>query len=238
VARLSARLDTSHFDAAFSDFYRFAEQRMERAALIATARGANEAKADVRAAMSSAGLGGLGNAIGDRSDLAAGRGVHRYAGGGFSASGELYIRSRSERTRGAIDSYTRGAEITPRGRWLWIPTDQIPRIGTGKKRLTPATWVASGMERRIGPLVFVRSINGNPLLVVKNASVALSGKTRSARALNKNGRAKKGMVERAFIVAFIGIPRTARTARVDVGQILRVTQGQLTNYFYEALGRI
>ena len=60
---LSARLDMSRAGGAFDDWYRFAEQRMERAALIATDRAATQGKADVRAAMSSAGIGRLGNAI-------------------------------------------------------------------------------------------------------------------------------------------------------------------------------
>ena len=237
---LSARLDMSRAGGAFDDWYRFAEQRMERAALIATDRAATQGKADVRAAMSSAGIGRLGNAIGSTSDLKQGGRVHRRSNG-FSASGILYVRSRSERTLGAIEAYTEGANILPRkGRWLWFPSDEIRRIGgTGseKRRLTPGNWVKFGMDRKIGPLVRVTTQSGRPLLIVKDVGVNRAGKARSARARTKRGGLRKGDVA-VSIIAFIGIPRTSREARVDVRHVLSVVQGQMPNYFAEALGRI
>lgn len=239
---LSARLQPGQRGAAFEEYYRRAEQRFERAALIATDRGAREAKEDIRGAFRASGLGRLGNAIGHTSDLAKGRGVHRFAGGGWRASGVLFVRSQSERTLGAIESYTQGATIRPRkGRWLWFPSDDIQRlVGKGKQRqrLTPALWSKSGLDTRIGPLVMIRSVNGYPLLVVQNVGVSAAGKKRSARSLTKSGRARKGQVAKQFVVAFIGIPYTARQQRVDVKNILRVTQGQLINYYQQALGRI
>ena len=66
----------------------------------------------------------------------------------------------------------------------------------------------------------VKSINGNPLLVAKNISVSEGGKSRSARALNKSGRPRKGQRAKEFVVAFIGIPRTSRAARVSVSAIM------------------
>jgi hypothetical protein len=238
----NTRIAPSNYEAAFSDYYRSAEQRMERAALIATDRAAREAKPDIRNAMAASGLGRLGNAIDDGSDLRDGKGVHRYGNGGFSASGRLFIRSGSERTRGAIEAYTQGAEITPkRGRWLWIPSDDIQRlVGSGKTRarLTPGNWSSSGMDSKVGPLVFAQAANGNPLLIVRNVGVSLAGKKRSARSLTKRGLPRKGQVARDFIVAFIGIPRTSRAARVDVPHILSIVQGQMLNYYKQALGRI
>lgn len=236
--RLSARLQSGDFNGPFADWRRFAEQRMERAALIATDRAAKDSKAAIRTAMSGAGLGRLGNAITSQSDLSEGRGVHRYAGGGFSASGIVYVRSRSERTLGAIESYTKGSVIRPvRSRWLWIPTDNIPRVSK-RYRLTPAMWTASGLDRKIGPLVRIKSVNGYPLLIVENTTVALSGKKRSAKRLNKNGRPAKGQVEKQFIVAFIGIPYTARAARVDVEALLAPIVAAMPGGFNQALGRI
>lgn len=238
MPRLSARLEHSRFDAPFAAYYRFAEQRLERAALIATDRGRKVALSGIRSAMQGAGLGRLGNGIGSNSDLAEGRGVHRYPGGGFSASGTVYIRSKSARTRGAIEAYTEGADIKPvRGRWLWIATDQIPRV-TGRFRMTPELYRQNGFEQKIGPLVLVRSIDGRPLLVVKGASVSEAGRLRSARALTKRGGLRKGQVAKEFIVAFIGIPRTQRAARVDVTAILREVQAQLPGFAFDALGRI
>lgn len=236
--RISARLNPRDFEGPFSEWRRFSEQRIERAALIATDQGRRVGLARVRGDMQGAGLGRLGNAIGSQSDLAEGRGVHHYSNGGFAASGILFIRSGSDRSRGAIEAYTQGAEIQPvRGRWLWIPTDNIPRV-TKRFRLTPALWKQNGLDRKIGPLVFVRSINGNPLLVVKQVGVDLSGRRRSAKSLRKNGIPRKGQVEKEFLVAFIGIPRTARAARVSVELIMREVAETLPALFYQALGRI
>lgn len=235
---LSARVDLSRMDAAFSDYYRFAEQRMEKAALIATDQGRRTALTRVRGEMAGAGLGRLGNALGSGSDLAEGRGVHRYSNGGFSASGAVFIRSGSERTRGAIEAYTQGADIVPvRGRWLWIAGDDLPRV-TGKRRMTPALYRQNGFEQKIGPLVQVSAANGNPLLIVRNVGISAAGKGRSAKSLTRRGAPRKGQVEREFIIAFIGIPRTSRAARVNVPAIMESVAADLPQLFYQALGRI
>lgn len=242
MTRLSARLDTSRFNAAFSDFYRFAEQRNEAAALIATDRARRLALTAQRERMQAAGLGRLGNALGSTSDLAEGRGVHRYANGGFSASGVVFIRSGSERSRGAIRAYTEGADINPvRGRWLWIATDDVQRlVGSGKnrRRLTPALWNKGGLDKKIGPLAPARSSNGMPLLIVRNVGISLAGKARSARSLTKSGRSRKGQVAVDFIVAFYAIPHTTREARYDAHAELRAIQAQLPTLHRQALGRI
>lgn len=236
--RLSARLDPADYQGPFADWRRFNDDRMERAALIATKKAAVIGKNSVRNAMRSAALGRLGNALDDTSDADQSGKVFRYSNGGFAASGIVFIRSRSERTRGAIESYTGGAEIRPvRGRWLWIATDEIPRV-TGRYRMTPELYVRNGFEQKIGPLVFVKSINGNPLLVVKDTSVAASGRRRGAKSLTKRGALRKGQVEKKFLVAFIGIPRTSRAARVDVAAIMRSVADQLPAMFNEAIGRI
>lgn len=235
---IKARIERSAIPGPFDAYYRFAEQRMERAALEATKQGAAMAKSRIRSDMSAAGLGRLGQAIGATSDAEKGRGVHRYASGGFSASGVVFVRSKSERTLGAIEAYTKGAEIRPvRSRWLWIPTDQIPRVGAGKKRLTPATWASSGMEAKIGPLKPVKSINGYPLLVVEQTNVPLSGRKGKPRASLKNGRSPKGYTQKQFLVAFIGIPFTSRAARVDVTAIMRSVQAELPSLFNQIFAR-
>lgn len=233
--RLSARLRPGQYDAAFSQYYRFAEQRSESAALIAIDRGTKMAIANIRTAMQAAGLGRLGQGIGARADTD----VHHRGGGGFSVSGAFFIRSGSRRTRGAIESYTEGAEIRPvRGRWLWIATDQIPRIAAGRQRMTPELYRQSGQEAKIGPLVFVRSVNGNPLLVVKTASVSATGRSRSAKSLTKRGVPRKGQIAKEFIVAFIGIPRTSRAARIDVRGIMQSVSDHLPELYFQAIGRL
>jgi hypothetical protein len=237
--RLSARLTPADYQGPFADWRRFNDPRMERAALIATKKAAAIGKNSVRNAMRSASLGRLGNALDDTSDEDQSGKVFRYSNGGFAASGIVFIRSGSERTRGAIESYTGGAKIKPRpgGRWLWISTDEIPRV-TGRYRMTPELYVRNGFEQKIGPLVFVKSINGNPLLVVKDTSVAASGRRRGAKSLTKRGALRKGQVAKQFLVAFIGIPRTSRAARVDVAAIMRSVAAQLPAMFNEAIGKI
>ena len=101
--------------------------------------------------------------------------------------------------------------------------------------MTPELYVKNGFEQKIGALVYVKSVNGNPLLVVKSASVALSGRTRSAKSRTKTGLLKKGQGAKEFIVAFIGIPRTSRAARVDVSAVMRSVQAELPNLFLKAL---
>lgn len=192
----------------------------ENLALEVSDRAARRAQTAIRADMAGAGLGRLGNAIGMTSDKRKGGRVYR-EGDTVRASGVLFIRSKSERTVGAIISYTEGANILPvKGRWLWFPTDNAQRvIGTKdqRRRLTPALWRQRGLDEKIGPLIRLRSVNGNPVLAVKNVGVSqVAGGRRRARGLTKSGRPRKGDTQAELVVMFIGIPRTSRAARVNV----------------------
>lgn len=230
-----ARIETRDLDSALATFNREAESRMRRAALVATDRASKRLLTEVRGAMTGAGLGRLGNALGATSDLRRGAGVHSTGNGAFSASGSVLIRSGSQRSRGAIISYTEGRNIRPtRGRWLWVPTPDLPRISM-RYRLTPEAWRQNGLDRRIGPLVMIRSINGRPLLVVRNVGVALSGARGSVKSLKKNGEARRGQVAKEFLVAFVGIPSTARAARIDVRAIAQSVAADLPALFAQAL---
>lgn len=237
--RISASLFAADYLGAYRSFLPLISRRIEAAALIATDLAATKAKAALREKMQGAGLGRLGNAIGSGSDLAKRGAVYR-KGGGFSASGWLFIRSQSERTRGAIEAYTSPGltAIAPvKGRWLWIPTDEIQRVagsGKGRARLTPGNWEKLGLDRKIGPLEVVKSINGWPLLVVKGVGIGALGQSRSARSLTKKGQARKGQIRKEFLVAFIAIPNTARAARISVSAIGRQAQAQLPALFNEA----
>lgn len=225
----------------FADMDKFAQARSETAALEATKVAARRAVTRVRDEMKNAGLGRLGNALGNSSDLEKRGAVYR-KGDGFSASGVVFVRAKSERSRGAIKAYTEGADIKPvRGRWLWIPTDEIQRVAgvkADRARLTPGNWAKMGMDRKIGPLVFAKSATGNPLMIIKNVGVSATGGSRSARSLRKSGAPRKGQVAKEFIVAFFAIPRTSRQARVNVAAILKSVAGELPALFNEALGRI
>lgn len=240
MTRLTAKLDRSRIGGAFDQFYRQASQRLERAALIAVDRASREALGQVRGSMQGAGLGRLGQAIGQTSDLRDGNGIKRRGSRGFSASGVLFVRSRSPRTLGAIEAYTVGASIRPRaGRWLWVATPDIQRLaGSGKarQRVTPGNWSRLGLDSRIGKLELVPSVSGRPLLVVKGAGVSAAGKAGSARSLKRNGEARRGQVARQFLVAFVAIPATSRAARVDVAAIMRAAAAELPALFAQAMG--
>lgn len=97
--------------------------------------------------------------------------------------------------------------------------------------MTPALYRSEGYETKIGPLGLVKSINGNPLLVVKNATVSEGGKPRSAKARTKSGGVRKGYRAKEFIVAFIGIPRTSRAALVNVTAFMNMALGRLPATF-------
>lgn len=209
-------------------YRRGATQRMERAALVASDRAARQALGNIRSAMKAAGLGRLPNAIGASSDLAEGRGVFRRGGDNFSASGVVFVRGKSARTLGAIAAYTEGASITPvRGQWLWIAQPDIPSR-VGKYRMTPALYDKGGFAAKIGPLRFVRGISRNvAYLVVDQTTVDPFGRRGRAKALGKRGRPLGGRVEKKFLVAFVGIKRTARVARANARAILQDAQRAL-----------
>lgn len=238
MPRLSAKIDRGDYAGPYRQFGLAIDRRLELAALEATDKAAKLAVLSIRTAMQGAGLGRLGNGLGSASDLSSGRGIHRREAGGWSASGIVFVRSRSGRTRGAIEAYTSGAEIRPtRGRWLWIATDQIP-ARAGRFKMTPELYVKSGLEQRIGKLIFLKSINGRPLLAVEKVGVSLAGQSRSARSLKRNGTARKGQIRKELIIAFVAIPRTSRAARVDVNSIIGAVQADLPRLFRDALGKV
>lgn len=242
MAVLSSRVEIP-VGAFMADFQRYATQRLEQAALRATDRMAKDVLAKKREQMRAAGLGSLGQALGAGSDLQKNGRVHRLGRSGFSASGWVFVRSGSERSRGAIDVYlgTGAKQILPvRSRYLWFPTDNIVRLvgkGSQRGRVTPALWSTSGLDKRIGPLVRITAGDGTALLIVRNVGVNAAGKPRSARSLRMNGMPRKGDVAQDFIVAFVGIPRTSRQARVDVHQIAQSVVARAADYFAEAFGR-
>lgn len=220
----------------FREFERYAAERFEQAALRSSARAARQATTDIRAAMRSAGLGKLANAIGTGSDLAKSGRAHRRGGNSFSASGWVHIRGHSERTLGALESATQGAEIVPRkGRWLAIATDRIPQRA-GRLKMTPALYRSTGLEERIGKLEFIPGRkSGEALLIVRN--VAIDRFHRRGRAPRRlTGRKLHGSREaRDFIVAFVLLRATSRAPRVDPASIIAANAARLPALLGEEL---
>lgn len=220
----------------FRSYTTNARVRSELAGLIASDRASTVAQRELRTLMRGAGLGRLGNAIGQTSDLKKTATVFRRAQG-WSASGVLFIRSKSERTLGALEAYLQGANIAPvRSRYLWIPSDDIPRLSK-RRRLTPRMWRQNGLDQRIGPLVPVTSRSGTPLLVVRNVGVNAAGRPRSARSLTRRGLPRRNDVRRDFVIAFVGIPRTTRRARVNATALFRRVQAEMPRFLDQALRR-
>lgn len=200
------------------------ERKLGRAMLRATDRRSRKMLDDVRSEMAAANLGSLGRAIGHFSDMKKGA-LYVEPTGGFSASGGIFNRTRSDRSTGALKSYLEGSTILPvKGRWLWFATDQIKRfVGSGRnrRRMTPAGWNAAGLDKKIGPLFQIKGPRGYPLLVLRNVGISSSGARGSVKSLRRDGQPRKGQVAAETIVAFIAIPRTARERRVDVRAIAR-----------------
>jgi hypothetical protein len=205
----------------FDEFRKQGIQVLEQRALKRTDEAARNALRSLRAQMSGAGLGRLGNALTSGSDMKKGGRVERMGAEGFRVSGWIVVRTRNERALGAIEAYTEGTDIRPvRGRWLWIATDDIPSR-VGRHRMTPKRYRDGGFEQKIGKLEYVRSVNGYPLLVVRNVGISTVGKSRSAKSLRKNGQPRKGQRAKEFLVAFIGIPHTVRAQRVDARSVIK-----------------
>lgn len=229
-------LDRPNFRPAIDSVFRNGEQVLEDAALRATDRAGRETVTSIRQDMASARLGPLRNVIRLTTDLEKGR-VFRLPGGGFSASSLIYARSRSERTVGALQAYSRGAQIAPkRGRWLWIPTKEAPaRIG--RKRATPAAYIAAGSP--LGPLITIRAPNGAPLLAVENVGVSGRGK---ARTLTKKGAPRNSKRfgadrQRQLVVLFVAIPNTSRAARFDIIETAKRGQASLPGKLQSELSK-
>lgn len=207
-------------------------RQLEKSAIAITLKAAKTAKEKIRTEMAAAGLGTLGMGIGHgHGGPEEKSGNVRRKGAGWSASGAVFVREGSRRTRGAIASYTDlpATQIRPKnGRWLWIPTPDLKRVvglpkdgkgGPSKARLTPALWDAT-YGTKFGPLQVIKGVNGRPLLILSTAvGVSASGK-RGLRPLKKNGMARKGDIAKQFIVAFIAIPATSRIARINVPDII------------------
>lgn len=216
---------------------RGAIQRAESAALFATDKAIKRSQRDLRASFQEVGLGRVTKVIGVTSDLQKGS-VHRFGEEGFSASGVQFQKSRGERLDGMIESYGRGAEITPKkGEWLWIATPELGRKRANRKKITPALYNATGLNRTVGPLVMIKGRHpGEALLIVRNVSTPV-GRAGRATKLPRSGRPRANREAREFIVAFIGIRRTTRFQRFDAQQLLREAAAQVPKYVDEFLRR-
>lgn len=216
----------------FQEFRRFCIQRLERASLIATDKAPRAALAAIRPQLP----GRAGAVLTYGSDLKSGRGVKRIGPEGYRASGWVGLKSRNPRAVGMIESLTEGGEIRPkRSRYLWIATDEIPRRA-GRYKMTPSLYRKGGFEQRIGPLIEIPGRHrGERLLIVKSVTVDRMGRPGRARRLPRRGSIGSSRQKKDFIVAFVGIVRTARSPVTDVRQVISLEQARLPDYRAAAL---
>lgn len=203
----------------------------------ATEKAAFGARDEIRGAMRGQRLGNLANTIGASSDLRKKR-FRQTGTNGFDVAGFVFARIRSERTAGALAAYVSNDSTTiapVRGRWLWIATQEIPRRA-GRRRMTPALYNSTGLDRRIGPLVFIPGKRPSIAYLVVTDTTIQTARSGKAKAVPKSGRVGKGRAQ-VGIVAFIGIRRTRRSRRVDPRSIARNWQNRLPALLREQLGR-
>lgn len=220
-------------DSGFVERYkRESIQNIERAALVATDKVTREALTEVRR---SGKLGRLGNALGHFSDLKKGK-VYRFGKEGFAASGGIAVKTRNERTHGALISMIEGADILPvKGPWLWIATPELAIKRVNKKKITPALYRSGGFEQRLGPLVQIPGRHaGEALLIIKNVQTSISGNRRPIKGA-RSGIARAGREQKAFIVAFVGIRRTSRTSVINVKAIVRAASERISQYMSDEI---
>jgi hypothetical protein len=93
--------------------------------------------------------------------------------------------------------------------------------------MTPARYNAGGYASRIGPLEFMPGRNGGEaLLIVRNVTTDRFGRGR-ARRLPRRGGIGGSRERKDFIVAFVGIRRTARSQRVNPVAIIKANVARL-----------
>ncbi len=210
--------------ASYASAKRITLTRLSRAVGKATDDTAREARNDMKTAMLNTGLGKLSRAIRYTSDKAKGRipdinsNTNRWRAGAT-----VFATNGSDRTEGALQSYTNSTTtIVPRrGRWLAIATDEIPKR-VGRYRMTPELYVSSGLDRRIGELEFIPSKRPNEaLLIARNVSVNGARGFGQARRIPRHGRTPGGRKRVDFVVAFILIRITRRAERFNPGAIFK-----------------
>lgn len=180
---------------------------LRQAAVNTTSRQSIAYRKSVKQKIAAAGLGRLGNAIGETSS----KRLRRPFGDPF---GVVFAWGGSEgRAQQALYAYTTGVTIRARNKiWLAFQTNAIPRrAGPLRKRMTPELYKQSGFEQSLGKLVFKPIGPNKALLVIQN--VTLQPKTGRARPAGK--RPTKTRVFKKETPAFILIKNTRRAKRVD-----------------------
>jgi hypothetical protein len=167
-----------------------------RAVVAGTRRAADGLKHEMRAQVTSAGLGRrLANSWRGRT----------YENNKLNAAGRVWTRAPT-----IMRAFDEGVTIkSKKGLWLAIPTPAAPRRGVGGKRISPSTFP----EHRFGPLRFVYRGSGKPSLLVVDGLRARGGKRGGFSRAGKRARASgRGLTT---VVMFIMVPQVRLRKRLD-----------------------
>jgi hypothetical protein len=161
-----------------------------------TRRAADGFKHEMRAQVTSAGLGRrLANSWRGRV----------YENKKLDAAGRVWTKAPT-----IMRAFDEGVTIkSKKGLWLAIPTHSAPRRGIGGKRISPSTFP----EHRFGPLRFVYRGSGKPSLLVVDGLRARGGKRGGFSRAGKRAQASgRGLTT---VVMFIMVPQVRLRKRLD-----------------------
>jgi len=183
---------------------------IERAAASGTREAGRGLKTELRRQVTSAGLGQrLANSWRDS----------HYPNQRLDAASLVYTKAPQ-----IIRAFDEGAVVkSRRGRFLAIPTENAPRIGTDGKRISPRTFP----DHRFGPLRFVPRSGGPSLLVVDGLRASFSRKTGELRGFRRATRARQSGQGLTTVVMFLLVPQVKLRKRLDVAQAAERWSGQL-----------
>jgi hypothetical protein len=113
-----------------------------------------------------------------------------------------------------IRAFDEGALIrAKRGGFLAIPTENAPKRGTDRRRITPRNFP----EHRFGQLRLVPRRNGPSLLVVDGVRASFSRKNGNLRGFRKSSeRARRTGAGLTTVVMFVLVPQVKLEKRLDV----------------------
>ena len=173
---------------------------IERAVASGTKDAGRGLKTGLRRQVTSAGLGQrLANSWRDK----------HYPNEKIDAASVIYSKAPQ-----IIRAFDEGAQIrAKRGRFLAIPTENAPRRGTDRRRISPSNFP----EHRFGPLRLVTRRNGPSLLVVDGVRASFSRKTGGLRGFRKaSDRAQRTGRGLTTVVMFVLVPQVKLEKRLDV----------------------
>lgn len=188
-------------------------EAMERAAQAAIKAAGEQAKADGKANILSAGLG-------TRFANALRLNVYPKKGASLRAAALIYHKIPY------AGVFEEGATIRGKPR-LWLPLPSTPRK-YGRYRLTPERYA-----REIGPLQYVKRPGKSPLLFAKIKS-AKSGKP-GKPSLSRLKAGARGQGKTTSVPVFVGLDSVSIRKRLDISGIVRKARDRLADFYAENL---